>query len=398
MKSLAVLILLLTSLDLAHATDRYVTPNGSPSGDCTIGAPCTIQRAADIVNPGDVVLVADGTYTTTPSAYLLTIRRGGTPTAKVTFKSINRWGAKFWGRADTSLNCIRVQAPYVRIEGFDIYEFSYIAVDNVGGSFFELVGNHIHHIARHFCSDGHNGRGGYYSQGFNDILIDRNIFNDIGRLHVGENGCTTSVSRHDHGVYMSGSRVTIRNNVFFNFRSGWPLHFYPSASSDVKIYGNTFSGWDPYDAGRIGQIVINPAISGMYVKNNIFSQTRGYLFAMGNGSTTGEVSNNLTDVAVSGIFSISQPGCVIAGNILNASPRFANVSIADGIVTGTPDFHLLSGSAAIDAGVPLSELGSDFDGNARPRGAGYDIGCHEYAGSGGDLIRPAGISDLGPWP
>jgi hypothetical protein len=41
------------------------------------------------------------------------------------------------------------------------------------------------------------------------------------------------------------------------------------------------------------------------------------------------------------------------------------------------DFHLQSNSPAIDAGIDIG-LTTDFDGNPRPRGAGYDIGVYEY--------------------
>jgi hypothetical protein len=41
------------------------------------------------------------------------------------------------------------------------------------------------------------------------------------------------------------------------------------------------------------------------------------------------------------------------------------------------DYHLLSTSPAIDAGVTLPWIITDLDGSPRPRGAGYDIGAYE---------------------
>jgi len=40
------------------------------------------------------------------------------------------------------------------------------------------------------------------------------------------------------------------------------------------------------------------------------------------------------------------------------------------------DFHIKTGSPAIDAGVNVT-LGDDLEGNTRPKGTGYDIGCYE---------------------
>ncbi|HNR96858.1 MAG TPA: choice-of-anchor Q domain-containing protein, partial [Anaerolineae bacterium] len=45
------------------------------------------------------------------------------------------------------------------------------------------------------------------------------------------------------------------------------------------------------------------------------------------------------------------------------------------------DYHLLPGSAAIDAGV-FSGVAVDLDGQARPVGAGYDLGADEYVPPG----------------
>jgi len=48
---------------------------------------------------------------------------------------------------------------------------------------------------------------------------------------------------------------------------------------------------------------------------------------------------------------------------------------------GNGDLHLLSNSPAIDAGAAPPQSWPDFDGNARPVGSGYDIGCYESPAS-----------------
>ena len=46
--------------------------------------------------------------------------------------------------------------------------------------------------------------------------------------------------------------------------------------------------------------------------------------------------------------------------------------------TGSGDYHLTAGSPCIDNGNPDTFLETDIDGNARPVGAGFDIGVSEY--------------------
>jgi hypothetical protein len=57
-------------------------------------------------------------------------------------------------------------------------------------------------------------------------------------------------------------------------------------------------------------------------------------------------------------------------NLLNMDPRFVNA--ANG------DFHLMTGSPAIDAADPAATLSTDYDGVSRPQGAGRDLGAFEY--------------------
>jgi hypothetical protein len=46
------------------------------------------------------------------------------------------------------------------------------------------------------------------------------------------------------------------------------------------------------------------------------------------------------------------------------------------------DYHITAGSPVIDAGMDLTgdypDLAVDYDGQARPNGAGVDIGADEY--------------------
>ena len=42
------------------------------------------------------------------------------------------------------------------------------------------------------------------------------------------------------------------------------------------------------------------------------------------------------------------------------------------------DYHLTSGSSAIDKALTASSVAVDFDGDARPQGAAKDIGADEY--------------------
>src|SRR5438046_2235657 len=84
----------------------------------------TVQQAAAVVNPGDVVVVRNGTYTGGSNA-VLSIDRGGTAASWVVFTTATKWGAILDGQGGLGAQGVSdagvsVNASYVRIEGFDI--------------------------------------------------------------------------------------------------------------------------------------------------------------------------------------------------------------------------------------------------------------------------------------
>jgi hypothetical protein len=76
---------------------------------------------------------------------------------------------------------------------------------------------------------------------------------------------------------------------------------------------------------------------------------------------------------VSGVMS-DTTGCSIGTNQIGADPKFANAS--------SYDFHLQSGSPAIDSGITLAAVTTDIDGTTRPQGTALDLGAREYVSSG----------------
>src|SRR5260370_16391468 len=134
----------------------YVSPAGSDSNAGTSVAPFqTIQHAANVVNPGDMVIVRDGTYNNAAvsgvGSKLIVMSRGGTAANHVVFTAEHKWGAKIDGLNNTSATGWEFSANYIDVKNFECEGFSDTCMENYNGElidrgkFISITGKNIHH-------------------------------------------------------------------------------------------------------------------------------------------------------------------------------------------------------------------------------------------------------------
>ena len=389
-------------------TTYYVAPFGDNKNPGTAAEPFrTIQQAANIVEPGDTVIVKDGIYT--GGRVLVEIRRGGTPEQWVTFKAEHKWKAVLDGQHNTTAYTWNFgpDASYVRIENFEVRN----AVNGFWNNSHQahhiyIYGNHLHHLGR-LCTDTTNGQGLAVFQGTDTSYhtYDGNVIHDNGRYGNGEYGCQNKThywQNHDHGLYLCGSHTTITNNIFYNLKHGYSISsgVWSSVRGD-KIINNVFAYPNPY---RQGFILVHAFAEGNFdtvIANNIFYQPNGY--AIGKYGqllcpvVDMVVQNNLVyrgqligsrfeyiDLLLKYFIHGKNP--VYKGKLIETQSGYIDLQIHNNIKGQAPlfsdparyDFHVQEHSPAIDAGLAHHAPTHDIEGNARPQGAGYDIGVYEY--------------------
>ncbi len=369
----------------AFAATYYVSPSGNDSSSGLIGTPFkTIQHAADIVNPGDTVIVKDGSYTSA-NTYMLTISRSGTSSNWITFKSENKWGAVLDGQNTSDAAILfSANASYINIEGFEIKNVLYngaLSSYNSSSSNIYFYGNKIHAVGRQQvpCTDPYGRSGVSFNTGTTSYLtMDSNIFYDIGRL---PGGCTSPAWQdynRDHGMYVGTNHTTVINNIFYNCLAGFPIQIYGSiagGTSDWLIANNTFYGTNPYNLP--GHIFFDGNPSNVTIENNIsYGSYGGFLNLVYSTPSNLLVDNNLVD----GNSLVNPSGITFtqSGNLTSQDPKFVDLA--------NKDFHLQSGSPAIAKGISTG-LTYDIEGKAR---VGIpDIGAYEYAGTQTDTTSPS---------
>jgi hypothetical protein len=137
----------------------------------------------------------------------------------------------------------------------------------------------------------------------------------------------------------------------------------PGLTAFVEIYNNTLYDCGARRTSDSGGIAVGQDAAIMVrLRNNILDSMPGESY-IEPSSLMGDVSgtNNL-------FFGIGRGPSFLRGNV-NADPLF--------VKPGSRNFHLQSGSPAIDAGAD-TRLATDFDGNPRPEAAAFDIGAYEF--------------------
>ncbi len=376
----------------AYATNYYVSTAGSDSNPGTQAQPwLTIQHAANTVVAGDTVHIAPGTY---PISSGIVTKTSGTASAPITFISDVKWGAKIGPPTTASFNDIWTQSGnYVTIEGFEIQgcttppcsdttnQTTY-GIRNLA-SYDKILANHVHDIPGYGCpSRGGAGIyiGNYTATGNVDTI--GNVTHDIGDPNA---GCDKT-----HGIYQANKGGNVLNNISYR-NAAWGIHLNHNPGNGVVannlVYQNGRGGITLSGDSTAGYICDNETVANNLVISNGGFAGRGFSQAIREYSATGpnnKFLNNLiygnADNSIS-LLTGTQSGT------LTSNPQLVNYQ-AD----GKGDYHLQSGSPAIDAGTSTGAPATDFDGVARPQGAGYDIGAYEFVATGTAPNPPTGLS------
>jgi len=364
--------------------DYFVATNGSDSNPGTISQPFrTIAKGVSMLTPGKTLLVRSGTYA---ESLQNTIPGGTSWSSPVTVAAYpgDTVTIQPSSGASRALFFARASKQYIIVQGFiiDARNVTLNAVKITNSS----SGGVASHIRITDCEIENAP-----SQGI--LTTDGANYNEFIRLNVHNNGTRDL----DHGIYISTSSNLIDScNVYNNAGSGVQIYsegsttdctnnivrnckLHDNAGVDNRGWGVTIScgsGNQVYNnlvwGNRGGIDVEYGSVSNTSVYNNtIYNNTKNggeYNLHVGSDSTGAIIRNNI--VYTGSGFLDEGVGSTKDHNLVGINPLFVNAA--------ANDFHLQSGSPTINAGTSIGAPTTDFDGNTRPQGSGYDIGPHEY--------------------
>lgn len=389
----------------------------------------TIQKAADTIDAGDTVMILHGDY-----AERVRVAHSGVAGAPITFQAEGQVIMKgFTVKAnyitirgfeitdtpnnDTDGVGISVQASYCDIEN------NYIHYATRGGititpntSDCLIRGNRIYRNGHHgievdgknhlienneiwgtiqyhpnwinppltadadgirFFGSGHVFRGNY----IHDILLSDpyNINPHIDAFQTWDSSVGLEVANHiifekniislrerSAGWQLGGAThdLIIRNNIVEVYDAGIRGYAVNESPYNLLILNNIFIG--KLSVSPIG-VTITSGTNITFKNNIILDQKNKTLEILGHGN---DVAYNLAYNS-DGSIPPAPNGVSLVNSFWGINPLFMNPL--------TTNYHLKTGSPAIDAGAPLLDVKDDFDGIARPQGVGYDIGPYEYS-------------------
>lgn len=231
-------------------------------------------------------------------------------------------------------------------------------------SVLNLTSNEVYHNTASASSD---GKGGGLA------LKSSSEYHLLANQVVGNTASASDPQSHGGGVELTnGSAVLINNIVAQNHAAkgaglcGWEYAALDAAHNSIDA--NEDQGL------YLGEQCVLSA------ENNIVSAHSGAGLYAAETSTSIVLTNTLW---WNNAIDHSGAGVVMDYAAHHGDPRFANASGSD--------YHILSASAALDAGADCG-VESDYEGDARPLGAGYDLGADEWRAGPSPTQTPAPTS------
>jgi len=357
----------------------HVATTGSDANPGTQTQPFrTIAHGASVLTPGATLYVTSGTYA---ESLYNTIPGGTSWSQPVTVAAYPGHVVTIRPNpgADRVLHFQGTATAYIVVEGFilDAVNVTYDAVKITAAS----TSGPAHHIRLIRCevknapNQGILVTGGAHSNEFISLAIHDNGTDDF-----------------DHGVYIKTENNLVEGSRIYQ-NAGWGVHVY--ALEGPTAHHNVIRNNQIFDNARVGArgpgILLSSGTGNMAYNNLIWGNRGGVDIAYGashtkvyhnvvygNGSygirlrpraMRTVVQNNIVYQNVGLPIFDNGVGTVQDHNLLNRDPHFVNA-------TGH-DFRLQPSSPAINAGVTVSWVTTDYEGTPRPQGVAHDIGAFE---------------------
>jgi hypothetical protein len=355
----------------------YVATNGNDSNNGSVNSPwATPQHSSTVAQPGDTVIVEDGTYDLGSSGGTgdWRIAKGGTSGHPVTYTAQHKWQAKLVGQGSgDGTTAIGLAGGYTIIENFDITGTDAnginLTTNGTAASYNQVLNNYIHDMVT--PCDGNSGAGVTAGSGGNNYAgvghetVNGNLIVNL----IAANGCPGG--HQASAIAMMLPYGVAANNIVIN--CGDAIEAW-HAATNIVFFGNVI-----INSGRGISMGAGDAPGGVtnnnsLVQNNIIVNGSGPAIIETGGTGISNVYRD--NIVYGGDTSIELSNGLSATGTINANPEFVNNS-----GTASGDYSLQASSPARGTGLALAGIATDFLGDARPQSGTTDIGACLFGSS-----------------
>jgi parallel beta-helix repeat protein len=386
-----------SGVSLVWGATHYVSSDGNNARTCNEtlqeGTPhySLSQGLTCLTEPGDTLVLRGGTYeeAVTLDRHSSHIPSGTSWENSITIRAYDNEEVIIRsGSNDSVFSILHSDAHHLILDS--------LIVDATGSTHGVYLGGAVHHVRlnhveiRHAVSHGievSSGGEGSVPHSSHEFL----------NLHVHDNGTSSAggygIVLGTSGNHVTGSMISSNSNGGLLVKGASPS----AEPSYTVILGNKFSAngqdtraWGIQIESGTNHLLLNNVVSshgqGIFIDGSQSQVLHNTVVGpgatglmLGSASTDTLVHNNIVYGFGTNVDSTASSNAILSHNVTSL-PLFVGAD--------TQDFRLQSTSPAIDAGIDvgpllahlLSEDLVDAEGVARPQGAGWDVGAHEWQG------------------
>lgn len=378
-KTLITILIITTTLILTtsktYASTYYVSPTGNDNNTGTVSSNAfrTIDKGISLLQPGDLLEVASGNYSS------FTLSKSGTPTSPIRISAAN-------AKIDQVQTAIKLSGSNLNISGFEVSNTESHAVlisgKNVTFSNFIIRDSVLENMGSNGSCSGAGGWGSGLKVmvGAEDIKIENgSIFQNCGEglgITRGINVTVNNLTAYDNysvNFYLDNSQnVTLKNshsyctNNTHYYRNGKPAagiligeesyDNWGAKLQNINIYNNIISGCTgiSFYGSEVSPGGLKNSIIAHNTIHNLVGSTRGINIANEPNNTNIRILNNITG------------GTVTAGTTINSSNNLTFANYVANPNPTMPQTFIPSSTTSNITGTPILEISKDYNNYARP--------------------------------
>lgn len=265
----------------------YVSLTGNDSNVGSQAAPfLTFNKAHSVIGPGDTVVFMDGLRT---DLGRMNATKSGTLSARIIYRSLNKWGAKFRPAGLVGDTIFKNSGDYVDIIDLEIDGISSPEIRcgiSSSGEGSRVIGNHVHHINTAGSNDGTGGAGISLDGAYYGKRVAHAINNYIHHIATPSSGRVSGIYHQSEGLIVGNVLHDAFDTSILSWHDARNLVIFGNICVPAGKWGISIGAGDFYGPSQ-------PCDNCLIAKNIVFGFSEPGMSAGGSLGSSNQWRNNV---------------------------------------------------------------------------------------------------------